>query len=342
VGHTSGYAGSSMTADGHPQQENDAALEREAIAWLVRVTDEDATPADRAALQRWQAANPAHAQAFAKAGDLWQAMPSAVATALKSGEISLPAPIQSSADFGGRRGFIIGLGTAALAAVGYAVIDPPLGLWPSLSALTADYRTATGQRRRITISKAVSVEMNTQTSIALRSAAGAFHSFELVTGEAIVGAAPDGARPVLVMAADGLTTAEAANFDIRCDGATASVTCLNGTIRVQYRDYAVTLTPKQQVSYGDGDMSATKEIDPAVVTAWRDGYLMFRKEPLARVIAEVNRYRPGRILLLDGKLGQSLVTARFRLDRLDDVIAQIRDVFGAAVRTFPGGLVLIG
>ena len=38
-------------------------------------------------------------------------------------------------------------------------------------------------------------------------------------------------------------------------------------------------------------------VDTVVVTAWRDGVLVFRNTPLVRVIEEVNRYRPGRIIL---------------------------------------------
>lgn len=329
-------------ADDHPQQDYNAALEREAIAWLVRVTDEDATAADRAALQRWQAANPAHEQAFAKASNLWREMPSALATGLKTGEISLPMPVAAGRGVVGRRGFMIGFGTAAAAAAGYAAINPPFSLWPSLSALAADYRTATGQQRQITISKAVSVEMNTQTSIALRPTAGTFRRFELVTGEAIVAARSGSDKAVQVMAANGVITAETANFDVRCEGQITAVTCLDGTIRVSHLEHAVILQENQQVSYGNGQMGGVRTVDPAVVTAWRDGYLRFHKEPLSHVVEEVNRYRPGRIVLLDNKLGQDLVTAQFRLDRLDDVIAQIREVFGATVRILPGGLVLIG
>jgi transmembrane sensor len=331
-----------MTTDRLRQQNDSAALEREAIAWLVRVTDDDATAADRAALQRWQAANPAHAQAFNKASSLWHAMPSAIATAVKAGEVSLAVPGNHSAGSVDRRGVMIGFATAAAAAAGYAIINPPLGLWPSISELAADYRTATGQQRRIAISDAISVEMNTRTSIALRPTTDAFHRFELIAGEAFVNAATGGNRPVQVIAANGLSTGEAADFDIRCDAGVASVTCLSGVVHIQHHDHSVTLREKQQVFYGDGAKSEVVSIDPAVITAWRDGYLMFRKEPLAHVIEEVNRYRPGRIVLLDNKLGQGLVTARFRLDRLDDVMAQVREVFGATVRILPGGLVLIG
>jgi transmembrane sensor len=323
-------------------QHDDAAREREAIAWLVRVTDEDATEEDRAALGRWIAASPDHEKAFSKAAELWKAMPGAVVAAVKSGDVALPVAVDRATPVISRRGFIIGSGAAAAAAAAYAVIDPPLGLWPSLREWAADYRTATGQQKRIAISTAVSVEMNTQTSIALHRPSEAFHGFELIAGEAIVGADKDADRPVQVVAANGVTTAQAANFDIRCDASVVSVTCISGVIRVQYRDRQVNLPEKQQVSYGGGEMSAVRMIDPAVVTAWQEGYLMFRKEPLVNVITEVNRYRPGRIVLLDAKLGQNLVTARFKLDRLNDVLVQVREVFGAAVRTLPGGVVLVG
>jgi transmembrane sensor len=323
-------------------QHDATAEEREAIAWLVRVSDEDATDEDRAALERWIAASPEHVEAFAKVSGLWKAMPGAIATAVKSGEIPLPVVVDQTPPMVSRRGFMIGSSAAAAAAAAYAVIDPPLGLWPSLRELAADYRTATGQQRRITISTAVSVDMNTQTSIALHQSGEAFHRFELIAGEAIVGAVRGADRPVQVVAASGVTTAEAANFDIRCDASVVSVTCISGLVRVQYRDRQVALPEKQQVSYGGGEMSAVRTIDPAVVTAWQEGYLMFRKEPLVNVIAEINRYWPGRIVLLDTKLGQSLVTARFKLDRLNDVLVQVREVFGAPVRTLPGGVVLIG
>lgn len=39
-----------MTTDRAMGAQDSAALEREALAWLVRITDEDATAAERAAL----------------------------------------------------------------------------------------------------------------------------------------------------------------------------------------------------------------------------------------------------------------------------------------------------
>jgi transmembrane sensor len=70
--------------------------------------------------------------------------------------------------------------------------------------------------------------------------------------------------------------------------------------------------------------------------------LVFRNAPLVSVIDEVNRYRLGRIILVDSSLGQRLVSARFEIKRLDTVMAQISHVFNVPIKTLPGGLVLVG
>jgi transmembrane sensor len=331
-----------MTADREAEHDSAAALEREAIVWLTRVTDEAATSMDRAALLRWQAQSHAHAAAYAKVSKLWQAMPSAIETVVRDGSVSVPVKLAGSARAVGRRAILGGFATASAAAAGYVIIRPPLNLWPSVAQLTADYRTGTGQQRQITIVTAVQVEMNTQTSIVLRPGTPEIDRFELISGEAVVGVSARAAKPVQVVAAGGRTTADGADFDIRCDAGAVSVICLAGTVHVQHHGQSATLQQRQQVSYNARGFGPVALVDPVSATAWRDGYLMFRNEPLALVVTEVNRYRPGRIILLDAELGRGEVTARFRLDRLDDVIAQVHDVFGAAVRTLPGGLVLLG
>ncbi|MEZ1573953.1 hypothetical protein QVM45_24525, partial [Pseudomonas aeruginosa] len=68
----------------------------------------------------------------------------------------------------------------------------------------------------------------------------------------------------------------------------------------------------------------------------------FNDVPLATVIDEINRYRPGMLLLLDKALGRRRVQARFSLDQLADVATLIRDAYGIEVTRLPGGVVLLG
>ena len=60
------------------------------------------------------------------------------------------------------------------------------------------------------------------------------------------------------------------------------------------------------------------------------------------MIEEVNRYRFGKIVMLDNKLGQRRIVANFRLDRIEDVVDFVADVVQVPVRRLPGGIVLLG
>jgi transmembrane sensor len=230
----------------------------------------------------------------------------------------------------------------AASAVAAAVVAArsPFGLWPSLSDYAADYRTATGERRTVAVAEGVSVDMNTDTSLNLTAAAGG-PRIDLVSGEAVITALPSARGPVSVVAGGGRITAFAASVSVRCDGDAVRVTCLDGQVGVVDGDRQVTLDARQQARYLDRHLQAVTRIDPEVVTAWQRGMLIFNGAPLRQVIAEVNRYRPGRIILVKAEVGARLVTARFRLDALDDVIPQVCQVFGVQARSLPGDIVLL-
>jgi len=59
------------------------------------------------------------------------------------------------------------------------------------------------------------------------------------------------------------------------------------------------------------------------------------------VIAEINRYRPGKIILTNDQLASRKVHAQVSLNQLGDVASLIHQAFGASVRSLPGGIVLV-
>jgi transmembrane sensor len=89
-------------------------------------------------------------------------------------------------------------------------------------------------------------------------------------------------------------------------------------------------------------IGSASAIDLAAVTAWQQGLVIFRSTPITDVIAEVNRYRPGRVILTNAALGRRQLNARFRIEDIDQVVGQIEQVFGARATTLPGGIVLLG
>jgi transmembrane sensor len=313
-------------------------IEREAHGWVRRLTSGEASTADGAALRTWCAQSPAHAAAFSEASQFWQAFGPA-GQALRDDEKTL----SGSRRFAGRgvttRRAVVA-GALAASAAGVMIVRPPLGLWPSLSELRADYRTRTGEQRQIAVADGISVQMDSQTSMSI-APGGETVGVELIAGQASFSLAERGAKSFRVLAAGGRTIATLAHFDVRLTGTGACVTCLSHDVAVDYRGQRVPLQEGQQVVYDDTGLRAVAAIDPAVASSWQQGIIIFKMTPLADVIDELNRYRSGRIILLTSGLARSPVSGRFRIDQPNEVLTQIERAFSVRRRDLPGGVVLL-
>jgi len=301
-----------------PEPSDPSASQRrnEARDWLVLLTSGQATVADAKALQQWCAQSPAHAEAFEQAKVLWQQLSPAVE------QVQRPRPV-------GRRAFLGGA-IAASAALFMAHANLPGGL----AGLTADYQTAVGEQRRIDLSEGVHLELNTQTRISR-----AERGIELLEGEMEVVA--NAAQPLKVQAGAGWLSAAQARFNVRNTDRSVCVTCIEGSLSVAVGASTSTLDSGQQMTYSASGIQAPVTVDTRAVLAWRDRVLVFNNAPLATVVDEINRYRPGKLLLLNRELGKRRVQARFTLQQLAGVALLIRDAYGAKCTELPGGVVLL-
>jgi transmembrane sensor len=229
------------------------------------------------------------------------------------------------------------------------LLPPPPAIWSSTRRSVFGRRSRNfppitgpgkGEHRRITVATDVSLELNTQTSIALRQAQDQTR-IELISGEAAVGASSS-AKPFIMLAADGSITATQADFNARCIDGVVSVTCLDGAVDVVQGDKSVRLSKAQQVSYSAAGIEPAVPIDPVQVAAWQSGLLIFRDRSLADVVEEVNRYRSGKIIITRSDLKSRIVNGTFQISKLDDFVGQVQQLFGAQVRSLLGGVVLLG
>ncbi|WP_229309160.1 FecR family protein [Hyphomicrobium album] len=234
---------------------------------------------------------------------------------------------------------------AASIAGAYAMARPPLGLWPSWKELTADYRTATGEQRVLALAANVSVRMNTQTSIVVQPSDENTDSVALVAGEASFATGGDGARRFVVLAGERRIEAKVAKFDVRYmpgrNAAPLCVTCISGQLKVVSGTNVTTLEPGQQFRRDGNGQQEIVDVDPEVASAWQQGILIFRATPLADVVEEVNRYRPGRIIVINDEIARMPVSGRFRVARLDEILVRIEQAVGAKILSLPGGLVVL-
>jgi transmembrane sensor len=333
-----------MNAPFPPPRELDP-VERQALAWVRRVAAGEITHADGAALRQWCQANPAHAAAFAAARARWAQLGEAAAMvkARNPAAIHATLPAARRPSSWQRRAFLGGaLGATAATAVA-AVVHPPLGLWPAANEWRADYRTATGEQRRLALGGAVDVELNTRTSIAVWPGAGGTRGIALIAGEAAIDLSR-AETPFVVAAGAGHTQAlqrQAARFEVRhLDGAVC-VTCIDGQVQVAHASGTVQLSGGQRLRYDDHTLGRAEQLDAARMPGWRQGYLRFTDAPLGEVLDEINRYRTGKVVLLDRQLAAKPVTGRFQIHALDKAIVQMQRSFGLHARTLPGGMVLL-
>ncbi len=318
-------------------------LRREALGWVQHLTSGQVTRADADALKHWLEQSPDHETAFAEASGLWKNIGPAGHNLRVRGQAS--SQLASRHRVISRRAVLAGgLAAAASAAGAYAIVRPPFALWPSWAEITADYRTATGEQRDLALDH-VAIRLNTQTSLSIRPPVGQADQVRLISGEASFATASKSARSLVVLAAGGRAIAQNARFDVRHiganDGSSICVVCLAGSVRVEQHASNAIIGPGQQLSYDADVLGLAVAVDPAIATAWQHGTLIFRFTPLAEVVDEINRYRPGRVILLNDALGRSPVSGRFRIDHMDEIFARIEEAFGAKVRTLPGGIVLL-
>lgn len=324
----------------HFQERTLDPVERQAHAWMRRIASGRMTRADGAALERWCRADPRHAAVLGAARRRWDQLRDAGELSLARSPAMRPAPAAAPQRPWQRRAFLAGAFGATAAASVAALVAPPFGLWPSADELRADLRTGTGEQRSVALAGDVNLQLNTRTSVALWSAADGGPGMDLLAGEAAIDTRRAG-RPFSVKAGPGRTVADDASFEVRRVAAGVCVTCLRGRVRVSHAAGSAVLNGQEQLTYGELAMGRVAGVDAEQVSAWRQGYLRFSDTPLGDVVEEINRYRPGRVVLLGGELAAKAVTGRFQINALDKAIAQMQRSLGLEVRSLPGGVVLL-
>jgi transmembrane sensor len=308
------------------------ALGREARAWVARLASGEATDADAWQVAAWRARSPAHEAAFQEAARLW----SRLAPALRTGGAPSPLPLRRSPV--GRRGLVIG-GSLAASVGGGLVAGRLLGWLPGLEELGAEHRTGTGERRVLALPDGSKVAMNTRTSLSLRFTAGERRVL-LLGGEASFAVTADPGRPFVVASAGGETQVIGTVFNILMEPGAVSVTDLEGRVEVRSSG-DMQLGPGEQVSYDAAGLGPRRRVDPVAVSGWQQGLLVFRDRSIRSVVAEINRYRPGHILLLNEAAAERQVSGVFHLDRLDQVVTHLVQTAGLKPRSLPGDILIL-
>ena len=285
-------------------------IERDALAWLVRVND----PAFEAwdAWDRWMADDPRHAEAYWRLAEA----EADVVEALKS------VPLRSAAPDVARRTFAFPPRAASAAAV--AVVAVGIG-WLAWSERPQPWsiETSPGQQRTVTLADGSRVSLDGATRLTLDRRDP--RDVTLDAGRALFEVVHDDAHPFRVEVGEVTLTDLGTTFDVTrlTDGTRVAVA--EGRVRVDQDGATATLDPGDSV-VATAQGLERRPVSPGDVAGWRSGRLSYTNETLAVVAQDLERAlgRTVRVApsLSDRRFSGSLTTRaapaalRARLSRL--------------------------
>ncbi|ENO89629.1 transmembrane sensor [Thauera linaloolentis 47Lol = DSM 12138] len=308
-----------------------------AIGWLVKLQSGTADAALHAACQRWRAADPVHEQAWRQlqwAEEDFRLLPAG------SAALACDTLIQAEQLRSGRQGRRRALKTLVL---GGSVLGLGWQLGRQrdlLPPLTADFRSATGERRQWTLEDGTRLTLNTRSAVDLRFSAHE-RLLVLLRGEIHIDSGSDaaygGTRPLRVRSAQGLFQVLGTRFHLRQEEAATLLSVSEGAVALPEVSGRAT-TAQQAARAGEvwritaGKAHAVRDaaFDPA---AWTDGVLVARQMRLADAVAEIGRYRSG-WLRCDPAVADWRISGVFQLGDTDLALAALGEALPLRIRHY--------
>jgi transmembrane sensor len=221
------------------------------------------------------------------------------------------------------------LGIAAAAALGAIalVLAPRLQHWVAQPAAAETFATRTGEQIQVTLPDGSQVSLGARSKLTVAYTRGA-RDVRLEAGEAFFAVQKNAARPFRVHVLDGVVTAVGTAFDVRTTNDRVLVAVAEGVVQVNGaaaaalrhpgaptpggREHAAS-PPVASLRRGEAisflsrpgehtlEPAAVTRVDPAEPARWRDGWLVYRDEPLRDVLTDIARYTD-RDIVVDGNL----------------------------------------
>lgn len=317
------------------------AQEQAALAWLSLLHDRPSS-GDQLTFSQWLRADPAHAEAYAQAQVLWELSESPARTLADEDAFALQGYLNAM-DRPRRSALVRWSGALALAACLMLMISLGTGWQPQrwVDDLGADYVSAPGEIRTVTLADQSQVTLDADSAIAVDFSQGERH-VQLRRGAGFFSVTHTG-EPFVVEAEKGQGRVLGTQFEVRLQPGGAQVTVLSGRVGVTAdRDAPQQiLTAGQQVAYGQGTAEKLHAVDSEAQLAWRQGWLNYYKASLADVVQDLRRYYPGRIVVLNDELAARKVSGSFPSKDPQAVLSSLQGVMGFEQHQVLGHLIIM-
>ncbi|WP_028693263.1 FecR domain-containing protein [Pseudomonas cremoricolorata] len=293
------------------------AVVRQAIEWSLRLQVHPRDSRLYEQCQRWRGLAAEHERAWQRVQALSGELSEQFA-ALPATGVAIEALEQSQQRLQRRQALKLLSGVAVLGCAGWFARDlAPLQQW------RADYATGIAQRSTFHLADGTSLQLNTDSAVQ-HDVDERRRSIILTRGEILLDTAtshPTEGRPVLQVHSDhGVFETLAGRFVVRRDELQTRLSVITGEVLVRpLNGRPVQARPGQdyRVSANQAHLVADPDMD---ASAWIDGLIVTRGMRLHDFLAEVARYRRGRVVCADD-IADLRLSGVFRLQDTDKLLA---------------------
>ncbi|MBT9183104.1 FecR family protein [Pectobacterium punjabense] len=309
-------------------------IHQQAARWAIRLAEAPLDDEQELAFQHWLAQDSRHRHALEQAGMLWHELGSLSAEQKKGLQ---PQPLVKLPTRRPHRATQWKI--AALLLLGFSLGTT----WISdgIITLRSDYH-ADHQVKQVTLPDGSQVDMDAGSAIALAYTPQE-RRVTLLQGSAWFTVAPTNAqekRPFLVDAASGTTQALGTQFIVQNTSQITTVGVVEHSVQVTANGQTLRLDEEQAARYTEQGLTRLPGWNSRERGDWRRGLLIFDQQPLAIVIARINQYRSGTIVIPSSALRQRQVSGIFSLNELDNALQTMTAELGAKTVALPGVTIL--
>lgn len=291
-----------------------AQVAEQAVHWLLEIQNGPLSPRQQHAFQQWLNAHSEHQRAWdhmQRVNQRLRGLSSPLA------HTALNAPKSGSRRQALKLLLILGAGSAAT-----------WGLREPLLPMLADYRSPIGQRRKLQLEDGSQLQLNTNTSVDVRSEAGQ-RLIRLLDGEIMLTAS----KSLHLQTAQGLLRSDSARLNVRQLRNSTQVAVFAGRVELTANSGAsLSIGPNQQLAFTDQRWDAPRALD-ANSGAWTDGMLVAAHMRLADFLDELGRYRRGQ-LNCDPQVADLLISGSYPLDDSERVLELLEISLPVKVQRF--------
>lgn len=345
-----------MSAQG-PQSAYTPHQRFEAAQWFLDIHETEAPSPEM--LQRWMLwmeAAEGNRRAFEAVERTWHDVPADIDAGLASmraaerpyeGEVAVTDWLQKSASRSRKLPYTVLIAASVVLAfvAGWGLYRTTAGARYS----TGQFATSTGEHMEVKLADGSRVSLGARTRLSV-DFTRTDRRLRLDSGEAFFEVSKDPRRPFRVQALHGVITAVGTAFNVRATDDRITVAVTEGTVDVREStavpstDGAVS-TPSHERRLRSGEQltfsaqralppvekAALSHVDAEQAVSWRNGWLVYRDEPLRYVIADVARYTSRHVALSGAVNPQLRFTGAVYRGSVVEWLEALPDVFPVSV-----------